>query len=118
MAYFKIGETDFSQYVNSLKVNKKATYNSQTNAAGNTVVDFINAKRTIEVGIIPVDAEALAQLLAAVDSFLVSISFLNPHTNIMEEGIRCIIPSTDIDYYTIQTNKVMSKAFTLTFTEL
>jgi hypothetical protein len=57
MAYFKIGEIDFSPYVNSLKINKSANYNAQTNAAGNTVVDYINSKRTIEVGIIPVDNE-------------------------------------------------------------
>ena len=55
MAYFKIGDVDFSPYVNSLKVNKRAIYNSQVNAAGNSIVDYINSKRTIEVGIIPLN---------------------------------------------------------------
>ena len=47
MAYFKIGTTDYSKYVNALKVDRGANYNAQTNAAGDTVVDYINHKRTI-----------------------------------------------------------------------
>jgi hypothetical protein len=118
MAYFKINDVDFSPYVNALKVNKEAKYNLQTNAAGNAVVDYINAKRTIEVGIIPLDSEAMANLQAAIDAFSVSISFRNPITEALEEGVGCIIPSNGVEYYTIQANKVMFKAFTLTFVEL
>lgn len=118
MAYFKIDDIDFSKYVNELKVNKTSVYNAQQNAAGDTVVDYINSKRTIEVGIIPLSAEAMAELQLAIDNFNVSISFRNPKTNVLEEGVNCIIPENGIEYYTIQTNKVMYKAFTLTFTEL
>ena len=39
MAYFKINDIDFSDYVSELKVNKSANYNVQTNAAGDSVVD-------------------------------------------------------------------------------
>ena len=60
MAYFKIDDVDFSTYVNELKINKSSVYNSQTNAAGDTVVDYINAKREIEVGIIPLTSAAMA----------------------------------------------------------
>lgn len=118
MAYFKIGATDYSKYVNALKVDKEANYNAQTNAAGNTVVDFINHKRTIEVGIIPLDGAAMAALQAAIDAFNVSISFRDPKTGALAEGVNCIIPSNGVDYYTIQANKVMFKAFTLQFVEL
>ena len=118
MAYFKINNIDFSMYVNGLKVNKEAHYNAQTNAAGNTVVDYINHKRTIEVGIIPLDDEALAALLTALDSLDVYISFMNPVTRALEENVHCIIPSSNIEYYTIQVNKVMCKAFTIKFIEL
>lgn len=118
MAYFKIGNTDYSMYVNELKVDKEANYNAQTNAAGNTVVDYINHKRTIEVGIIPLDDEIMAALQAAIDAFSVSISFMNPQTGALEEGVSCIIPSNGIEYYTIQANKVMFKAFSLKFIEL
>ena len=118
MSYFKIGNTDFSKYVNQLKVSSAANYSAQTNAAGNTVVDYINTKRTIEVGIIPLDSAAMIALENAIGAFNVSISFRNPKSGALEENINCIIPSRDIEYYTIQAQKVMYKAFTLKFTEL
>ena len=117
MAYFKIGKTDFSNIVNELKVDKTSNYNSQTNAAGDTVVDYINTKRIIEVGIIPLDDTAMAELQTAINDFKVMISFRNPKTNQLET-IFCIIPESGIEYYTIQANKVMYKAFKLKFIEL
>lgn len=118
MAYFKIGEKDYSNIVNALKVNKSANYNAQTNAAGDTVVDFINHKREIEVGIIPLNDTDMALLQADLDAFNVSISYRNPQTNIVEENINCIIPDTEIEYYTIQVGKVLYNGMTLTFIEL
>jgi hypothetical protein len=118
MAYFKIGATDFSKYVSSLKVKTANNYTALNNAAGNTVVDFINAKRTIEVGIIPLKATAVKELLTAISAFNVSISFLNPNTDVLENNVNCIIPDNEIDYYTIQANNVKCKAFNLVFIEL
>lgn len=118
MAYFKIDGVDYSMYVNQLKINRSSVYNAQTNAAGNTVVDYINSKREIEVGIIPLNDTAMQQLQTAIDAFNVSISFRNPKTNGLEENINCIIPNNGIDYYTIQADKVMYNAFTLKFIEL
>lgn len=118
MAYFKIGNTDYSKYVNELKIEKTANYNAQMNASGDTVVDYINHKRTIEVGIIPLDAEAMKNLQTAIDAFSVSISFLNPQTGALEENVACIIPDSEVEYYTIQVNKVLFNAFSLKFTEL
>lgn len=118
MDYLKINDIDFSMYVNALKIDDTANYTAQTNAAGNTVVDYINRKRNITVGIIPLDAEAMQSLQAAIGAFNVTLSFLNPRTNELETNIPCIIPSNAIEYYTIQADKVMYKAFTLTFTEL
>lgn len=116
MAYFKIGKTDFSNIVNELNINNTSNYNSQTNAAGNTVVDYINTKRIIEVGIIPLDDTDMAKLQTAINDFNVMISFRNPRTNQLET-IFCIIPESGIEYYTIQANKVMYKAFKLKFIE-
>ena len=118
MSYLKINGVDYSNSVNALKVNKVANYSAQTNAVGDTVVDYINSKRTIEVGIIPLNAETMKNLQSALDGFGVSISMLNPQTNELEEDIQCIIPSNNIEYYTIQNDKVMFKAFTLQFIEL
>ena len=117
MAYFKINDNDLSMYVSGLKVSKAANYSAQTNAAGNTVVDYINSKRTVEVTIIPLDDTAMQNIKAAIDAFNVSISFRNPATNELET-INAIIPEDEVEYYTIQADKVMYKAFTLVFTEL
>ena len=118
MTYFKIGNNDYSMYVNALKITTDTNYNAQTNAAGNTVVDYINKKRTIEVGIIPLDNTTMAKLKADIEQFNVSLSFLNPDTKELETGVNCIIPSNEVEYYTIQANKVMFDAVSLTFTEL
>lgn len=117
MSYFKIDDVDFSMYVNELSVKKKAVYNSQTNAAGNSVVDYINSKRTIEVGIIPLDDAAMANLQRAIEAFSVSITYRDPQTNELNT-IDCIIPDNEIDYYTIQANKVMYNEVSLKFIEL
>ena len=118
MAYFMINGIDFSKYVNELKVTKEANYNAQTNAAGNSVVDYINRKRTLEVGIIPLDGEAMLALQQAIDSFSVSISFRNPLTNMLEENVKMIIPEDEVEYYSIRANGAMYKAFSLEFIEL
>ena len=39
MSYFKIGDNDYSMYVNELKVTTDVNYNAQVNAVGDTVVD-------------------------------------------------------------------------------
>ena len=66
MSYFKINNVDYSMYVNELKVSKDVNYNAQTNAAGDTVVDYVNKKRTIEVGIIPLCCEDMISLQQAI----------------------------------------------------
>jgi hypothetical protein len=118
MDYFVIDDIDYSKYINSLKVNTKTVYNAQTNAAGDTVADYINSKRTIEVGIIPLDKEAMIALQTSIKEFDVDISFLNPKTGEIEQYVKCIIPDDAVEYYTIQGDKVMYKGFNLKFIEL
>lgn len=115
-AYLKIDGIDFSQYVNELKVNVKHNYNAQTNAAGNTVVDYINSKREIEVGFIPLNSIKAARILEL--GYTASLSFLDPISNTLVENVRCIVPQKDAEYYTIQMENVMLKAFKLKFIEL
>lgn len=117
MAYFKIGEHDYSALVSSLKVTKANKYSSQTNAAGDTVIDYISSKRTIEAGFISMDEATLAPLLADIDSVSVNISFRNPRTKALESAL-CAVNDDAIEYYTIQPAKVMCKSFTLVFAEL
>ena len=117
MEYLKINGADFSQYVNELKIEKRENYNSQTNAAGNTVIDHINSKYVITVGFIPMGADAMKALLKEIGYFSISVFFLDPLTNTIKM-IRCIVPEHGIDYYTIQNNKVMYNTFTIEFVEL
>lgn len=117
MAYFKIGNTDFSHLVRSLNVAKEHNYNAQTNAAGNTVVDYINTKRTIEVGFIYMDDSAMSELQTAVNDFAVTITYRDPKTNALETA-NCIAPKIEADYYTIQADRVLYNEFELEFSEL
>lgn len=119
MAYFMVNGVDFSNIVSSLVVDKEANYNAQTAASGKTVVDYINSKRVIEVGIIPLTPAKMETLKSELNknNIKVDISFLNPDINGIET-ITCILPSISREYYTIQENKVLFKPFELTFEEL
>lgn len=118
MAYLKIDGTDFSAYVNKLKIKTSNNYNSQTNAAGDTVVDYINKKRVIEVGIIPLNDTNMKTLKTAINKFNVNISYLDPDTKALSSDVSCIIPANEIEYYTIQAGNVSFEAVNLSFEEL
>jgi hypothetical protein len=100
-----------------LKISTKQNYNAQTNAAGNTVVDKINDKRVVEVGIIPLNEADANLLLQLVNSFQVAIWVRNPVDSSLM-WLNTIITDSDIEYYTIRDDKQMLKAFNLKFTEL
>ena len=118
MAYLKINGVDFSGICNKLNITTDVLYNAQTNAAGGTVVDYVGAKRTIEVGIIALSDADMLRVQQAISAFSVALSFRNPRTNTLEENVPCIIPSSTADYYTIRIDKVLYNATTLTFQEL
>ena len=116
--FFKINDNDYSMYVNKLMVSKEHLYTPVTTSAGNTVVKYINSKRVLEVGIIPLDDAAMTRLLTDVNKFKVAISFRDPETNLLVENVECIIPKNTVDYYTIQAGKIMYKAFSIQIKEL
>ena len=118
MAYFRINNNDYSMYVSDLMVSKKPTYKSATNAAGNTVVKYITTKRTFTVGIIPLDDAAMSTLQKDLNAFQVTVDYRDPETNTLVEGVKCIIPINEVEYYTIQADKVMYKSFLITIQEL
>jgi hypothetical protein len=99
-------------------VKTNVNYNAQTNAAGDTVVDYIGAKRTIDVGVISLNDTDMLRLQQAIAAFGVSISFRDPRTNTLAENVACIIPSHNVEYYTIQIDNVRYKAMSLSFIEL
>ena len=120
--YFMIGDDiNYSNYVSELKVHEIRHYTEQTNAAGNKVVDYINSKREIEVTFIPMSGDEALVLFDDMggynNGFNVPIKFFNPKTNEIATA-NCILPDTNIEYYTIRTDKTILKAFTLRFIEL
>lgn len=118
MTYFAIRDLDCSQYVRSLKVKTQDIYNSQTNARGNTVVDYIASKKIVEVEIIPLDDTTMAQILTAIKDFGLAISYREPQTNKLKTNMVCIVGDKDVEFYTIRADKIMYKALKLKFTEL
>lgn len=114
--YFKINNNDLSQYVAQLKIKKSNNYTAQTNAAGDSVVDYINNKREIQVEIIPLEEKDFRIVLSAI-VFNPTIYYRDPMTGELDTA-NCIIDSNDIDYYTIQQKRVMYKKMTLKFREL
>lgn len=118
MTYFKINGIDFSMYVNKLKVGREHLYKGMNNAAGNLLVKYVNTKRIIEVGIIPLDSATMTSLQNEIDKFQVSISYLDPKTGTLAENVACIIPHNSVDYYTVQAGNTSFKAFSLEFKEL
>lgn len=117
MAYFKINDTDYSMYTAGLKITNTSNYTKQTNAHYDTVVDYINDKKTVEVEIIPLNDTVMQQLTADISGLGMNISYLNPQTKELKT-ISCILPSTNIEYYTIQQNKINFKKLKLKFIEL
>lgn len=124
MAYFKIYNpktkvtTDYSMYVNKLIVDTKHKYTARENASGNMMVKYITKKRSVQVGIIPLDASALQTLMRDLNQFQVKVTCINPETNALEEDVDCIIPVNSVEYYTIRADKTMVKGFNFICEEL
>lgn len=117
MIYFKINNTDYSSYIMSLNPQEKAQYNSQINANGDTIVDYINSKYTVEVQFIPMSAEHASAILSSLGDIGCTISFLEPKTNTLKT-ISCICPEKSSQYYTIQDGFTMLQKMKLKFQEL
>lgn len=116
--YFKINDWDISFMVSELVITDNVNFNAQTNANGDTVVDYINKKRTFKIGVIPTNQTLMGYLKNELNKFNVRISYLDPETGLFTENVECIIPSHEINYYSIKINNVVYKAMNLTFTEL
>lgn len=118
MAFLTINSVDFSPYTQSLKINNNVNYTAKTNAKGNTVVDKINSKIILDVGIIALNDSVLRTLLTQINSFSVIVSYRDPETGSTANNISCIIPSSSVEYYTIQQNKTQYKQFNFQIQQL
>lgn len=117
MAYLKVNNTDISGFVSALKITKTANYTAQANATGDTVVDYINEKRKIEIDLIPMeqaDFDSISSLL----TFEATVAYRDPSTGVLSSNVSCICKARPYEYYTIQSNRVLYKAMKLTYEEL
>ena len=116
--YFKINDTDFSHLVSGLKVGYETlvSENSGRNANGDTVIDVINHKIKVYITFRHTTNSEMAELLAAIDDYVVSVSFLNPQTNALST-ITAYTGTPEPEYYTI-SDKTIYKPMSLNFIEL
>lgn len=116
--YFKINNVDFSHMVSGLKVGYETlvSENSGRNANGDTVIDVINRKIKVYITFRHTTNSEMAQLLAAIDDYVVSVSFLNPQTNALS-SITAYTGTPEPEYYTI-SDKTIYKPMSLNFIEL
>lgn len=117
MAYFKIGDTDFSSVCSGLEVEYQHKYNQRENAIGTKVIDYITRKRVITVTIIPVNDTQMQSILSAINGFSCSVGILEPRTKAWAT-VNCIVDDYAVAYYTIQSTKKQFQQFTITFLEL
>lgn len=120
MTYFKIGDTDFSNLVSSLKCGFEVllSEDSGRNASGDNVVDIVNRKDKIYVTTRPMNEDEMASFLTAVQPFVVYISYMNPRTKTIKSNVRCYIGTPEPEFYTIQNGKILYKPLQLNFIEM
>lgn len=119
MAYFKIGSTDFSDFVSALKCNYETLLSSDSgrNAAGDNVIDIVNRKWKLEVSFIPMTDTQMQAFMSAISDFVVSVQFLNPITKSLST-ITAYTGTPALDYYRIKTDETIFKPFSLSFIQM
>ena len=119
MNYFEINGQDFSSLVSSLKVGYETlvSENSGRNANGDSVIDVINKKCKVYIGLRHTTESEMQSFLAAIEDFVVNASFLDPKTNSIKT-ITAYIGTPEPEYYTIQNDRILYKPLSLNFIEL
>ena len=119
MAFFKVGNTDFSYLVSSMKVGRETlvSENSGRNANGDTVIDVVNKKYKVYIGLRHTTDQEMQEFLAAIEDYVVNVTFLNPITNALTT-ITAYTGTPEPEYFTIQGGKVFCKPMEINFIEL
>ena len=117
--YFKINNTDFSKLVSAMKIGFETLVSDDSgrNANGDTVIDVINTKAKVYITFRHMTEAEMKNLLAAINDYVVSVSFRNPKTNELST-ITAYTGTPEPEYYTIQSNLVIYKPMELNFIEL
>lgn len=119
MSYLIIENTDVSDLVKSLKVGYETLVsdNSGRNANGDTVIDVINKKVKLQVTFRPMESEDMANLLAAIENYVIDITYRDSKTN-TNKTVTCYTGTPEPDYYFIHDNRVLYKEMSLNFIQL
>jgi hypothetical protein len=89
---------------------------SGRNANGDTVIDIVNRKRKVYVGLRHTLDTEMQEFLGAIADYVVNVAFLDPETNQLS-NITAYIGTPEPEYYTI-SGKTLYKPMTLNFIEL
>lgn len=116
--YFTINDIDFSHLVSGLKVGYETLVSdtSGRNAAGDTVIDVINKKHKLYVTLRHTTNIEMADFLAAIQDYVVNVSFLDPTTKALTT-ITAYTGTPEPEYYSI-SSKTVFKPMSLNFIEL
>lgn len=116
MAYFKLNNVDYSQYVSGLTVIDTKRQRKYDTPQG-TFIDYIGSKAEIRVKFVPMAPNVAAAILAAGED-MCAIQYLDPKSNTMRTVENCWLDEKSAHYYRIDGAKTLCDTFTLTFEEL
>lgn len=113
----KIGSKDFSDLVSGLKVGYETLVSDSSgrNAAGDTVLDVINMKRKIYVTLRHTTVAEMKEFLAAIEPYQVTISYLDPKTNVFSSA-DTYTGTPEPEYYNVSHS--LFKPMSINFIEL
>lgn len=119
MSYLVVNDVDISDLVSGLKVGNMVllSEDSGRNAAGDNAIDIINRKQKLYVTFRPMNGAEMVKLMNALESFVVTATFLNPKTNALAT-ITANIGDVEPEFEWIHGNNVLYKSFQLNFIEL
>lgn len=117
--YFKINNVDFSHLVSGLRVGHEVLVSEESgrNANGDTVIDVVNRKVKLYVSFRHMTDAEMQSLLAAVEDYVVNVTYLNPKTKGLTT-IQTYIGTPEPEYYTIQPGMVIYNPMELNFIQL
>ena len=119
MSYLIINNTDVSDLVKNMKVGYETLVSDKSgrNANGDTVVDVINKKVKLQVIFRPMESDDMANLLASIEDYVVSVTYRDVKTN-SNKTITCYTGTPEPEYYFIHENRVLYKEMNLNFIQL
>ena len=121
MQVFQVEGTDFSDVVQSYTVGYQVLLSEKSGrtARGNNVVDIINRKTTVGVSFLPMEAARLQALLAAVEPYVVDITYWDAKADALKT-IEAYIGTPEVEALRLEAAAGRRRygAFTLSFIEM